>query len=83
MQEVAMGKPVGLRASLSGIGQLSKIDLLAFILALALHLQAPAFSAEDNLYFNYANNVQHPHIVYFYISIMGTFSLFRKWSHML
>jgi len=44
MQEVALSKPAGLRVSLLGIGRLSKIDLLAFTAALALNLQASAFS---------------------------------------
>src|SRR5262249_10237643 len=46
--------------------QLSKIDLLAALAALLLSLQAPAFFGEDNLYFNYVNNVQYPQVVYFY-----------------
>ena len=53
MEKVGLPRSIELQSKPRRVWQLSKIDLFATVVKLILSLQAPAFFAEDNLYFNY------------------------------
>ncbi len=46
--------------------RLLSADLLAFVVIVGISMQAPAFQAEDVLFFNYVNNAHDPHMLYIY-----------------